>query len=247
MSPKCYVIPVVLVVIAGFCSCKKSDSELLKNETKKAMNAEINKKLAMLKERLGRAETDSQRAEIYVQIAEIQSDKGDHVSSIKSSTNAIKYQPNEYRSHYILGKSFLAAGRYDEAERELVTSIELNDSFAPAHFELGNTYYKKKDYTGSLQQYRDTVRFDPQHYEAYNNMGVLYSLMDDPRKSVESFSSAARLKPDFASVYKNMGIMYDLYLKDSKSAIENYRKYLNLRPNGRDRRLVKSWIDKLGG
>ncbi|HOO71337.1 MAG TPA: tetratricopeptide repeat protein [Spirochaetota bacterium] len=242
------VLSVIIISLMFFSyGCKKTDKELLSQEMKLAASSGLNKKIAALKDRLDDAETDFQRAEIYTDIASIESEKGDHSSCQKSSRQAIKFQPNQHRSHYLLGRSYLAADRVDEAEKELLVSIDLNASYAPAHFEMGNAYYRKKLYQKALEEYEITVDLEPAHYMAHNNTGVIQSLLGNQNASLQAFRKAVAARPDFPQPYKNMGIIYDIYLKDRSSAIAQYRKYLELRPNSHDRRLVKSWIESLGG
>ena len=228
-----------------FAACKKTGTDLFSEETGRAAAAELNKKIAELREKLEDAETDFERAEIHSQIAGLEADKGDFPACRKSSRAAIKYQPNQFRSHYLLGASYLAAGQADEAIKEFLVSIGLNDSFAPAHFELGNAYYRKKTYREALAEYEKAVAINPRHSMAHNNSGVIKSILGDQAGALQSFESAARVKPDFPQPYKNMGIIYDTYFKDAKSAVVQYKKYLQLRPNSDDRKIVKSWIDTL--
>ncbi|HRZ25210.1 MAG TPA: tetratricopeptide repeat protein, partial [Spirochaetota bacterium] len=228
-------------------ACKKSGADLLSDETARAASAELNRKISSLREKLGQAENDFERAGILTEIAGIEAEKGDFPACRKSSGEAVKYQPNIPRSHYLLGASYLAAGRDDEAVSELIVSIGLDPGFAPSHFELGNAYYRKKSYAQALSEYDRAAALDPDLYMAHNNSGVIKSLMGDHSGAIKSFEAAVRSKPDFARPYKNMGIIYDIHLKDPASAIPQYKKYLELRPNGEDRRLVKSWIEALGG
>jgi tetratricopeptide (TPR) repeat protein len=234
-------------LVAAFPACKKSPGEMLEGEKLRASRSQLNKKIADLHGRLDRADNDFRRAEIHTGIASLHDEKGDYAASGKSSRQAIKYQPNQHLSHYLLGKSYLAADRLDEAGQELILSIELDDSFAPAHFELGNVYYRRARYTEALASYHAAVRHDPGHYMAHNNTGVILSLLGNQRGALNSFEKAAAARPGFPQPYKNMGIIHDLYLKEPEQAIARYRRYLELRPNSQDRRLVRSWIEVLGG
>lgn len=239
-----FLIPVII-------SCKKSDAELrekaLMADQVITEKSEINKEIRQLQDQLKDAADDYQRSVIYSKIAGLYSEKGDTTNSMKNAREAIKYQPNEYYSRYLLGKAYLDAGRYGEAETELLTSIGLKDDFALSHFELGNVYYKKIKYPDAVSEYKLAVKLDKQCYQVYNNMGVILSLTGKGRESVDILKKGISVKPDFPVFYKNLGIVYDTVLKKREEAKENYSKYLELRPDCPERKSVEAWIGLLGG
>jgi len=61
----------------------------------------------------------------------------------------------------LLGKSYIGAGRYNDAVAELEKSIGLKDDFAPAYFELGNAYYKKFDFNSARANYQKAIKYEP--------------------------------------------------------------------------------------
>lgn len=243
------IISVCLVFL--LMSCKKSDAELrekaLLADQEITEKSEINKEISQLQDQLKSAADDYQRSLIYSKIAGLYSEKGDTASTMKNARDAIKYQPNEYYSRYLLGKAYLDAGRYGESEIELLTSIDLKNDFALSHFELGNVYYKKIKYANAISEYKLAIRFDEKCYQAYNNMGVLFSLSGKGKDAVEILKKGIKLKPDFPVYYKNLGIVYDTVLKKPKDAAENYLKYLEMRPDCPERKSVEAWIELLGG
>lgn len=239
------------LLIPLMVSCKKSDAELREKALQADMalteKSEINKEIKNLQDQLKNAADDYQRSQLYSKIAGLYGEKGDTLSTMKNAREAIKYQPNEYYSHYILGKAYLEAGRYSEAETELLTSIDLKNDFALSHFELGNAYYKKIKYSNAVSEYKLAVKLDDQCYQAYNNMGVILSLTGKGKEAIDILKKGIKIKPDFPVYYKNLGIVYDSVLKKPKDAAENYLKYLELRPDCPERKSVEAWIELLGG
>lgn len=247
---------IAAVLLASFLvtlmfSCKKSDAELrekaLMADQLITEKSEINKEIKELQARLKDAVDDYQRSQIYSKIAGLYNEKGDTTSTMKNAREAIKYQPNEYYSRYLLGKAYLDSGRFNEAESELLTSIDLKNDFALSHFELGNVYYKKIRYSNAVSEYKLAIRFDEQCYQAYNNLGVILTLTGRGKDAVDILKKGTNLKPDFPVYYKNLGIVYDTVLKKPKDAAENYSKYLEMRPDCPERKSVEAWIELLGG
>lgn len=236
------LVPLVLV-----SSCKKDQQKIMMEEANLAAEASLNLDLNKLRNNLKDAKTNEDRAVIQAKIVNINIEKGNVVESINSSKELVKYQPNQYFSHYLMGKSYLQAGRYREAETELIVSINLKKDFALSHFELGNTYYKMKQYARAETEFKTAINLDNTLYMAHNNLGVIKSLLGENEGAIQSIETAIKLKADFAASYKNLGIIYDLRLKNKALALKNYRKYIEISPNCPDRNLILTWIRVLGG
>ncbi len=244
-KPALLFIAVFACGIAAF-HCSKNDAALLEKSEKIAENAAVNRELRKLKESIPKAKDDFERSEIHRKISEIESDKGDMSSAVKSARESIKYYPNQAQAYYLLGKSYLASGRLDDAETELRRAIELDGRLADAHFEIGNLNYKKKKYSEALSEYETTVKLDPRNFQAFNNMGVINYQQNRPADAEKALLRVVALRPDFTAVYKNLGIIYELKLNSPARAREYYARYLEKTPGAPDRNAVKLWIANLG-
>ncbi len=238
-------------LIFSIISCKKSDAEKreeeLRADQKLTEKSEINTEINNLKEKLKTAANDYERSKICSDISGLYNEKGDIVSTMKNARESIKYQPNEYYPHYLLGKSYLDSGRFSEAETELLTSISLKNDFALSHFELGNVYYKKVRYNDAIAEYKTAIKLDANCYQAYNNMGVVLGFSGKGKEAIDILNKGIKVKPDFPVFYKNLGIIYDTVLKKPKDAAESYEKYLEMRPDCPERKSVEAWIKVLEG
>lgn len=240
---------ITVSLLPVFVSCKKTDAELrekaLRADQALSEKSEINSEIRKLQDQLKDAKDDYSRSQIYSQISGLYNEKGDTASTMKNAREAVKFQPNDYYSHYLLGKSYLDAGRYGESETELLTSIDLKNDFALSHYEMGNLYYKKIKYSDAISEYKKAVKLDENCYQAYNNMGVVMGLTGKGKDAVDALNRGIKIKPDFPLYYKNLGIIYDTVLKKPKDAAENYEKYLELRPDCPERKTVEAWIEIL--
>ena len=235
------VLAAVLVLAAGAAGCKKSEKAILDDEIKKSESSAINKEITQLRDKLASAKDDFAKSEIIGQISELESQKGDIGSAVKSANESIKLYPGLAMPHYVLGKSYLASGRYSEAEVELQTAVGIDPKLQPAYFELGNLYFKLAKYPDSIENYNLAIKFNPSDYQAYNNLASVYYKTDKLAEAETNFNKVASLKPEFAPVYKNLGILYELKKKDRKKAAAYYGEYLSRRPNAPDRAAVKIW------
>ena len=249
---KISLILLLLFVVA--LSCGKNENWAEK-ESKLTENTSLNKQIADLKESLKGAVTDSEKAEIYTEIALKNTEKGNVVATMKSAEEAIRLQPNQYKSHYLLGKSYIGMSRYDDAVSALDKSIELKDNFAPAYFERGNAYYKKFDLNSARENYLKAIKYDSKQIgvdgynviDVYNNLGAIQIDLGALGEAEKNLKTCVRMDPDYAAAYKNLGILYDTKMNNAAKAVENYNTYLRLRPNCPERNLVKMWISVLKG
>jgi len=247
---KRYVLIVLILSISlayAGCSKKKSQNDIAEEQFKISENASVNKEIKKLQDELKNAQTDVEKAGIHTKIAVVYDEKGDINSLIKSATEAIKFQPNQYMSHYLLGKSYVAAGRYNDAVDELNMSISFKNNFGPAYFEMGNALYKKLNYSSAKDNYKKAITYDKTMLDAYNNLAVLQTLTGDLKEAEKNLQKCVSIKADYAAAYKNLGILYDTKMKKNAEAIANYTKYLTLRPDCPERGLVKLWLSALGG
>ena len=239
--------PLLFTAALSCSDSGKSLSEKAEKEFQLTEKTALNKQIADLNKSLKEAKTDFEKAGIHTNIALINSEKGNIIASMKSAEEAVRFQPNQYMSHYLLGKSYVGLGRYNDAIAALDKSIDLKKNFAPAYFELGNAYYKKFDLNSARENYRKAVRHDPELVDAYNNLGAIQIALGALAEAEKNLMTCIRIDPAYAAAYKNLGILYDTKTGNAAKAIENYGSYLRLKPDCPERNLVKMWISALKG
>lgn len=74
------------------------------------------------------------------------------------------------------------------------------------------------------------------------NLGVAYTKEKNYDMALDEYRKALKLNSADPDTYYNLAILYDDCFKNPKRAIENYKKYLELRPNAPDIDEVKEWI-----
>jgi tetratricopeptide (TPR) repeat protein len=243
---KASAIALIIALTMAISCSKKDDIAILSEEKTITDNTEINKKINELKKNSMSEKDDFKRSEIFGTISELQLEKGDIASSSKSANESIKYYPGSAIAHYVLGKSYLAAGRYTDAETELKKATELDPKHTLSWFELGNLMFIKHLYSEAVAMYNKAADLDKNDYQVWNNTGSAYYMQKKGKESEDSFKKVIAIKSDFAPVYKNLGLLYERLLKDKKKAKASYEEYLNRRPNAPERAAVKFWINEMG-
>lgn len=117
----------------------------------------------------------------------------------------------------------------NEAVINLKQAVEKAPSSAYSHLNISKIYIDAGDYEGALNEIKIAVKIFPKFSEAYNNMGIVYmrmSLFEDAKKS---FEKGIEIDSNNADVYFNYALLLDDYFTDSDKALENYKKYIEIK------------------
>lgn len=149
-------------------------------------------------------------------------------------------------------KVFMEQGDYAQAIERLKSSIDLDPSIFETHYNLAIAYTKAEDYVNAVEQYQKALEIKPNDADIYyslataqNNLAVdmgqgkirlniddtLYTVKPDETDSDEKYELSEK-ELQIVSEYK-------------EAAIANYKKYLELEPNAKDRAEVEAQIENI--
>lgn len=148
------------------------------------------------------------------------------------------------KSARLLAEAFARKGSTEEAVavyKALLSSgvrdPDVYNSLAILQQETGNL-------GDAVVTMRESVYLYPGAAELHNNLGTLYALQGEYDRAVSEYGKAVEIKPDLAEAHLDIGIIYKDYLKNRGKAIEAFRKYVALRPDGKN---VPEVAELLGG
>jgi tetratricopeptide (TPR) repeat protein len=78
----------------------------------------------------------------YVQRAFVELQTHHAADALASAQRAVQLAPNSAEAHYVLGRSLLDSGKFEEALKELQTAAQINPGSAEVHFNLAKVYAK---------------------------------------------------------------------------------------------------------
>ena len=144
---------------------------------------------------------------------------------------------------------FMQKGDYTQAIERLKSSLDLD----PSVYDLAVAYTNNEDYINAITEYQKAINIKSDDADAYYSLATaLNNLYFDMKKGI------VRVNPADDSLYKvkNEEISTEEEFKMSEkeneislqmkdSAIENYKKYLEMNPNSDEKDEVEKQIEKL--
>lgn len=242
-----FIVVIAVLAIAVSPSCKKDNASILLEQKEQAGEARINVELHRLEKELSTAKEPGEKCSLLEKIAGIHFRKGDVASAMDAARSGLKINDNNSALHFVMGKSYLAACRYRDAETELRKALDMDPALNQSHFELGNCLYLKGDVDGAAREYGSCLAGDAAHGEAFNNLGIMYVRLGKFREAETMFKNAIAANNPYLRARKNLAILYEKNLKNRAKALEQYRLYRETLSDEYERRVISLWMSDLGG
>jgi tetratricopeptide (TPR) repeat protein len=139
--------------------------------------------------------------------------------------------------------TYLNENRLDRAEELLTSIIARRPEFAGPWVNMALVQIKNNQPDKAEQTLQKALERNPNIPQAYNLLGYIEKKRGNINKAKDQFLRAIARKPDYAIAHYNIALLYDIYLQDIPSAIQHYKKYLELTGNN-DKDTI-NWVKKL--
>jgi tetratricopeptide (TPR) repeat protein len=131
----------------------------------------------------------------------------------------IQNDPNEYLNYLELSKIYESAGRYDEAEAQLLKAREVKPKQPEVYAALSGYYNRQGEFEKTVEALNTAADLQPENPQGYQLVAVFYweKAFKDKRltaaqqgeyiaKGIEATDKAIKLNPDYAEAltYKNI-------------------------------------------
>jgi len=141
------------------------------------------------------------------------------------------------------GISFMEAGQYNSALKDLLESEKYYSDNPKVHYYLGMAYHGKGMKDKAIEEFKKAVSLDNNYSEAHNYLGTLYSDRDLWDQAIEEFDKALSNPiydtPSIA-LYNSAWAYYSK--KDYKTALIKYHEALRSEPMTRLRPQIEKNI-----
>ena len=149
-------------------------------------------------------------------------------------------------------KMYADKGDYTQAIERLKSSIDLDPSVFETHYNLAVVYTQAEDYINAINEYKTVIKIKPDYADSYYALGTAENnLAIEIKKGHVRMNDNGTLEPAQISDNEETSelteaensLINELY----ESAIENYKKYLELKPKAEDKKEVKEDIARISG
>ncbi|MDH5458071.1 MAG: tetratricopeptide repeat protein [Nitrospinota bacterium] len=138
--------------------------------------------------------------------------------------------PHKSQVHYELGKAYLSGGMTDQAEKELVTTLELNAKHIPALIKMGELQIQRKEYAKALESYLELIRQNIKPPVVNFNAGLALLEMGKPEDAVPYLEEAVGKQPGVAAWHLSLARAYHKSSQLQK-ALKHYRASTAINPD----------------
>ena len=147
---------------------------------------------------------------------------------------------------------YMQKGDYTQAIERLKSSIDLDPSVYETHYNLAVAYTKAEDYINAADEFKKALEIKP------NEADVFYSLATSQnnlvvdivqgRVRINADGNLYKPKPeeiDFEQEYQLSSKEQEFIKEYKDAAVQNYEKYLELKPDAEDKEKVEQQIQSL--
>jgi Flp pilus assembly protein TadD len=145
-------------------------------------------------------------------------------------THAIAVTDANYLAHLNLGVDLASQGDYQNALRELYTSIEENPDQPHARNSLGGVLYNVGRKDEAIEQFAAAIRLQPNDAEPHSNLGNALVDAGKPDDAIRELNTALRLNPGMANAYYGLGRAL-VAEKRPQEAAQYFSEALRINPN----------------
>lgn len=138
---------------------------------------------------------------------------------------------NDFAFYNIIAQICEKLGEIDEAIKNYIKSLDLNNNFFESKFNLAILYYKLKNLDKSEELFKQLIITNKQNYYLYYNLGIIQFEKKNFSKAIFFLKNTLSINNSFHLAYHQLAMIYEIQ-GDSSLAITNYQKAIELDTQG---------------
>jgi tetratricopeptide (TPR) repeat protein len=151
-------------------------------------------------------------------------------AAVDAYRRALDLDREMLETHLNLGTLLLEQNRAEEAKTEFTAYTLRRPNDAAGWLKLGSAQLRLGEIVPAERSFSSVLALKTSEAEAYNGLGLARVQRGKPRDAAQFFAAAVQARPDYAAALLNLATVSQQYLRDNKTALENYRAYLALSP-----------------
>ncbi len=128
--------------------------------------------------------------------------------SILVLTKMLAIDPNFYRAHELLAKTYENREENDKALTEYKMVEQTRPTLSGLHFAMGHLLWVMQDPETALVQLKEELRLDPDHPEANAEIGTILVNKHESEEAIPYLRKALMLKPDMVTARQQLGMAF---------------------------------------
>ena len=152
---------------------------------------------------------------------------------LKEFVASMEYSADFAFGRYNLGNLYVALNRPEEAIRNYLAAIKIDNLFYPAKVNLAMFYNKRGENDKAETLLREVVKSHPELHEISYSLGLLLAEMKKYDSAVIYLKKAAKGMPESSRVHYNLGMLLQ-YLKKDAEAEDALLTALKIEPDNMD-------------
>jgi Flp pilus assembly protein TadD len=122
-------------------------------------------------------------------------------ASLAQYTEGAKYQDPGAPDLKIVGLDYLVLGYFENAEKWLAMSLELDPGDSEAWLYLGRTRYNEHKFKEAISAFEQCLKLDAKNGKAEDNLGLSYAAVDRKEEAITAYRNAIALLTETATKY----------------------------------------------
>jgi Flp pilus assembly protein TadD len=170
----------------------------------------------------------------------------DPQNCVEHAKKAIKLYPQFADAYVLLATAEVRANHPSEGKAALDQAIAIDPKLPEAYFTMGMLQNREQDYTGAEKSLLAGLQLEDGSAEAHYELAKTYWATGRWSEAQAGAEKAISLQPNFAPPHVLLGNAL-LRKGDTESALTQFRKYVELDPQGPMAGQVRALIEKLQG
>jgi tetratricopeptide (TPR) repeat protein len=153
----------------------------------------------------------------------------DSLARIKFEQAVVSSQAKDYPTLLYIGEAYTVLGKKDfnQAMVYLNKAKALNPKNPEIYVAIGDVYLQQVNGTDAIKNYNEALKLDPNYTNAHVRTGKLYTRALNYMEAKLAFEKAISIDAAYPPIYREYGEL-ELSAKKYESAVENYKKYMDL-------------------
>jgi len=145
-------------------------------------------------------------------------------------------------STFTKAEEYFKKGKLEMALVFYNKTLEREPDNIQALFNRGRIHLYNKDYVSAISDLKKVLDISLKRTDVYYYLGCSYAGKGDAESAIDAFLKVPSNDKNYVSVFLNLGNIYLGMLKDKEKTIENWEKFLNLKPSDEQAEKIREAI-----